>query len=67
LQAAILVCSFRFNDPHATMPIFSRYYNTGLLCGIAAASGISIWWYNRESIYLRVKSDLEKEKGPAKH
>lgn len=50
------------------MPVFSRYYNTGLLCGVAVASGISIWWYNRESIYVRVKSDLEKEgKTAAKH
>lgn len=47
------------------MPVFSRYYNTGLLCGIAVASGISIWWYNRESIYLRVKAEVDKEKGTA--
>lgn len=44
------------------MPVFSRYYNTGLLCGVAAACGISTWWYNRESIYLRVKRDVEKDK-----
>lgn len=44
------------------MPVFSKYYNTGLLCGIASAVAISGWWYNRDSTYVRVKAVVDAEK-----
>jgi hypothetical protein len=44
------------------MGLFSAQYKSGFLVGIALAGGLSLWLSGRESIYLRVKSDLEKEK-----
>lgn len=48
------------------MPVFSPSYNFGLVCGIAAGSLISVWWYNRPSIYERVKSEVGND-APKKH
>jgi hypothetical protein len=44
------------------MPVFSKFYSTGFLVGIGAAGAISMWMATRESIYLRVKSDMDKGK-----
>ena len=44
------------------MGVFSSYYKSGFMTGVAVASVLSVWLYNRESIYLRVKADLENEK-----
>jgi hypothetical protein len=49
------------------MPVFSPAYNAGLLFGVAAGTAISIWWYNRPSIYERVKQDVERENSAKKH
>lgn len=48
--------------PSHTMPVFSKFYSTGFVVGIAAGGAISMWMATRESIYLRVKSDLQKSK-----
>jgi hypothetical protein len=48
------------------MPVFSPAYNTGLLAGVAVGTAISLWWYNRPSIYERVKHEVDREK-TAKH
>lgn len=44
------------------MPVFSPSYNAGLLFGVAAGAAISAWWYNRPSIYERVKSEVDAAK-----
>ncbi len=40
------------------MPVFSRSYNTGLVAGLALGGVISLWWYNRDSVYHRVKATV---------
>ena len=45
--------------------IFSQQYFVGMIAGVAAASAINVWWYNRPSIYERVKADMEKESSKA--
>eukprot|EP00798_Chlamydomonas_sp_ICE-L_P011564 gene11564-34271_t len=41
--------------------IFSQHYFIGALTGVAAAMSINVWWYNRDSIYDRVKADMAKD------
>lgn len=48
------------------MAVFSPTYNFGLVVGIATGSMISVWWYNRASIYERVKSEVASD-GPKQH
>jgi hypothetical protein len=45
------------------MPVFSRSYNTGLVVGLGVGAVISAWWYNRPSIYERVKQDVQSSAG----
>eukprot|EP00798_Chlamydomonas_sp_ICE-L_P017506 gene17506-23818_t len=50
-------------NPDNTLPemIFSQHYFIGALTGVAAAMSINVWWYNRDSIYDRVKADMAKD------
>ena len=49
------------------MSVFNSYFPTGFACGVAAGAAISLWWYNRPSIYERVKLEVDKEKKNTGH